>query len=357
MSDVDPTDGGIHSGDPTSGSSLPGADQLRGWGLQWIESLIGQVVKAIVGVLLPGSAFGQLQNWAQNLLPAQILAPLQSLVGLLVTVLDSIPFIGPPLGNAVQDLANLFGLMNTNTDSAQDTGNVALSQIQQIKAALDAGTTGALITDSFDRAADSSANGLGTNWDQSYDSGSGTLGVDGNGAQHWFAVGTGSRTCKCRYQALPTNTNTQKISAVLNSPLQNNTVNPEYSLCGRMNTAKTDFIKGFIDCNSCEIGYTIGGTYTRLGAAVSIVSNAGDLWELYLGTNNGTTGDDYEFVLYQNGVERVRRTDSRHASAMNSSHRFTGQVVKAGAKVVGFVTQQSRPPDVAVFTATDYVPA
>lgn len=115
--------------------------QLPNFLSQLIEKIVGLVVQAIVGIFLPGpigSAFNQLTNWATNLLPAQILEPISLLVDLLVTVLNSIPIIGPPLGNAIEDLAAMFGLLNDNTNQANSTNNPAVASSDSRIAALEA---------------------------------------------------------------------------------------------------------------------------------------------------------------------------------------------------------------------------
>jgi hypothetical protein len=321
---------------------------------QFIEKIVGLVVQAIVGIFIPGgagSAFAQLQNWATALLPAQILQPLQDLVDALITLLGHIPIIGP----VITQLADIFGFLSDNTTVAQDSANNANAEIAALKAGIDAGTSGALITDTFDGAANTSANGLGANWDQTYDSGSGTYGRDGAGAAHWTNAGTNSQTCLARYSALALNTNYQIARFVLATAMPNYFVNPEMSLLLRMNSAKTAYVEGRIFNGSCEIGYVVGGSYTRFGATVGITSSNGDLWELRAGT--GTTADlPYTFVLLQNGVTVCTRTDTGHVSQLGGSYLFSGMRVKAGAQVVGFASAQKGPSNNAVFTATDYVP-
>lgn len=320
-----------------------------------VESIVQIVVQAVAGIFLPGplgSAFTQLTSWATGL-PNTILTPL---VTLLVTVLDSIPIIGPPIGNAITDLASLLGLMNTNTttaqstaNTAQDSANTANTGVAQLVAQLDAGTSGALISDSFNRAA---ASTLGANWDQSYDSGSGTLGTDGSGNMHWTTAGTGSRTCIARYQATTLVTDIQKAQIVFNAALANFFVDPQGSLCLRMNTAKDTYVQALISHSSCEIGYVISGSYTRIGSPTSITSASGDLWEF----RAGTAVSNYEFVLLQNGVTKVDVTDTGPSSMLGALYRYSGMVIKAGAKVIGGGSVQEAPPDGAVFTATDYTP-
>lgn len=339
-----------------SSSDISGMDQNTASGLRGklIESILQLVVQAITGVFVPGGlggAFAQLTDWAFNLLPAQILAPLQDLVNALITLLGHIPIVGP----IITQLADMFGFLNDNTTTAQGSANTANSEIAALKAQIDAGTSGALITDTFDRAADTGPSGLGGNWNQTYDSGSGTYGTDGAGKAHWTEAGGGTRTCMNRYSALALNTDFQIIRFVLADAMRNYTFDPNIALCGRMNAAEDTWVQATVWYNGCEIGYIVSGSYTRIGSSVGITSNAGDIWELKLGV--GTTGDDpYTFVLSQNTTTVCTRIDTGHVSQRGASYLYSAVQAHAGAAVVGFSSAQRGPSDMNVFTATDYVP-
>lgn len=316
-----------------------------------VENVLGLVVKALFGAFIPGdlgTAFSQLVSWVTSVLPAQILEPFQDLVDALVSLLGRIPIVGP----IITQLASMFGFMHEDTTVAQNTGNNANTAIAELKAQIDAGTGGALITDTFDRAQDTSAGGLGANWSQTYDSGSGTLGTSGTGTAHWTNVGTNSRTCRCRYTAMALNTDLQKAQVVLATELLNIFVDPQISLLLRMNAAEDAYLEARVDQGHAEIGYVVAGVYTRLGAQVTVTSAAGDLWEF----RAGTAADDYQFLLLQNGLTVVDRIDSGHASQKGAAYRYFGAIAKAGAQVVGFISSQKGPPDMQVVTATDYTP-
>lgn len=323
-------------------------------GAQLIEGLVKQVVEAIVGIFIPGggTAVEQLAHWATSLLPAQILEPLGQLVQLLVTVLDSIPIIGPPLGDIVEDLANLFGLLKDNTGAAQGSANTANAAIAKLRAKLDAGAGGEKIIDTFDRPA---ASDLGANWSQTYDSGSGTLGVDGSGTAHWTPGGSTSRTCNARYLT-PLNGDVQIARAIMGTAFPSANDPPLQALRLRMNTAEDAYVVGGWGLTSCEVGYVVSGTYTRLGSATTITAAAGDVWEFRAGRADGT--EDYEFVLMQNDVTRCTQIDSGHASHKGPSYLYTGMIVKAGWAFSIFfgAPLQSTTPDIQVFTATDNTP-
>lgn len=272
-------------------------------------------------------------------------AILYSLIGAIVALIGPIPIIG----TIVQNLANFLGLTHTTANSAQGSANTANSEIVTLKARLDAGTSGALITDTFDRA---SASTLGASWTQTYESGSGTLGTDGSGAAHWAAAGGGSRFCTAVYNATTLGTDIQKAQIVLNTEMLNYFVKPEVWLCLRMDSTGDNYVTGMIYEGACEIGYVLSGSYTRIGSAASIDSTPGDLWEF----DAGTATSNYEFVLVQNGFTVCTQIDSGPSSLLGASYRHAGLVVRAGAQVVGFASQQRGHPDIAVFTATDYTP-
>jgi hypothetical protein len=318
----------------------------------FLENFLGVVVQAIFGSFIPGplgTAFSQLANFFTSVLPAQILEPLSALVTLLVAVLDSIPIIGPPLGNAVEDLAALFGLLKAQTDDAQGSASTALSEIAALKAAVDAGTSGELIIDNFDRAA---ANNLGADWSQSDDGGSGELGTDGNGNAKMEAGGTSSTTFFARYQAKSLDTDYQVARFLLGKKMIDYFVDPEMSLILRCDSDEENWVEARIDHNSCEIGYVLSGSYTRIGATATIKSADGDLWEFRAGT--GTSSDEpYTFQLLQNGVPRCERVDTGHNSEIGSSYRYAGMRVKGGVQVVFGVPAQKDSSPIQVFTATD----
>jgi hypothetical protein len=327
-------------------------------GAQLIEGLIRRVVEAIVGIFIPGSsAFSQLENWATTLLPAQILDPINQVLQLLISLFNFIP----GAGTIIQQFAQMFGFLKDNTDTAQSSANTANSAIAELRASIDAGSSGAKIIDTFDRAADATANGLGANWDQDYDSGAGTLGTGGSGAAHWTANGSSNRLCHARHVTALTS-DVQVARFVLDAAIPAGNAPTQMSLCLRMDAAKTSWVEARIGRTSCEVGYVtgatagIGGTYTRFGTATTIVSAAGDIFEFRAGRNDGSA--DYEFVLMQNNATRCTQVDSGPVSNKGASYLYSGMIVAAGWAFSVFfgAPLQSQPPDVQVFTATDNTP-
>lgn len=135
----------VHQERPPQSDSLSGLgqDAARGLRGKLIDSILQLVVQALTGSFIPGiPAFTQLFTWAFDILPAQITAPLSALVTLLVTIFDSIPIIGPPIGNAIEDLAALLGLINSNTNQANSTNNPAVAASDARIAALEAAAAG-----------------------------------------------------------------------------------------------------------------------------------------------------------------------------------------------------------------------
>jgi len=312
-----------------------------------------------------GSAFNQLVNWAENVLPDLIMDPIRQLVNILIDVLDLIPVFGPVAGNVLEYFANIFGLLADKSQEAQDTADHAKEAAEEAQSAANSSaedaavtaattdSTGALIIDRFTGAEDNHTDGLGTDWVETYDSGSGTLGLDGEGNARWFQAGNGSRYCRARYVTTSLTTDVQKASIVVNSKMPGYFVNPEIWICLRMDsTGSQNYVSARLYDGGCEIGYTTSNTYHRIGSAVSVSHSAGDTWTFCA----GTASDDYAFELYQNGNLRVSVTDSTASSLKGSGYRQSGLRVRAGAQSFTWYTEQRAHPRIQVFTAIDYTP-
>jgi len=311
-----------------------------------------------------GSAFNQLVNWAENVLPDLIMDPIRQLVEILIDALDLIPIFGPIAGNVLEYFANIFGLLADKSQAAQDAADQAQEDADAAQGTANARfadaavtlatseSTGTLIVDNFNGAANSGANGLGSNWTQNYSSGSGTMGLDGNGNLRWYQSGAQSRTGKARYSETSLTTDVQKAQIVVNGKMGDFFVPPIIWILLRMDSSGDNYVSASIYHSACEIGYTVSGNYTRLGSSVSVTHAAGDTWAFCAGTSAG----DYEFKLFQNGNERVARTDSTPSSLKGASYRYSGLRVRAGAAAVGFWTEQRAHPPMGVFTAIDYTP-
>ncbi|MBF4194679.1 hypothetical protein MHAEM_21676 [Mycolicibacterium phlei] len=301
-----------------------------------IEVVLREVVSAIFGFFSPGlgSAYKQLYDWFNSTLNMLIINPLSLLVELLVDILDSVPIIGPPIGNAIEDLAQMFGLLRDKGEAAQTTADAALQLIA------------AQTMDYVDDFAGPNATNLGAKWVQTYSSGSGQLGVR-NGSAHWYASGGAARTCRARYtDALGADRQVIKIVLANNIALVSSP--PIVELHGRVDNTHDNYVTARIHFDHVELGYVVSGSYTRLGSNVSI-SNSKGLWELQV----GTLSDDYEFVLYQDGIERIRRTDSGHNSLMGSNYRYHGFLCRAGVGVNPFfLFEQKGTPDIQAYAAS-----
>ena len=319
----------------------------------FIELILRQVYLAFTNTF-PGldSAFDALKYWAETLLPAFIREPLEQLVELLVDILDSIPFIGPPLGNALEDLANLFGLMNDRTQNSQGSADTANSGVARLDAALAALTsTGTVITDNFDRT----GGDLGTNWVQQYGAGVGSLGTDGNNA-YWNAAGSSSRICWARHITVLTSDN-QMCSMVQTVPVDASNDDPALMMILRCDVGLDNMVVASIYYNRVEIGYYLSNSYTRLGAQESVDTASGDRWAFYAGTTADTdpdgVGDERQFLLYRNDSLVCNRTDAADVTMMGASYRHVGLGMNAGVTFVPFTFLQTAPPKIQGWAAAD----
>lgn len=371
-----PSTDAIHTAPPKAGGEFttpftPAA--LAQIGVQFIAGFLQKVVEAIVGVFVPGvSAFEQLANWAVVQLPALILAPLNALVTILVTVLDSVPVIGPPIGDAITDLANMFGLMKDTTATAQVTGNVAQSSADTANsgvAALNAHAagTGTVFIDSFDEPA---ASNLGANYTRFMSSGSGTWGPDGSGNLVWTPAGATSQICADLVSGAAMVTKYQSITVVLTTPpAATHTfgcVNSSIDLVLRSDIAGATFVSAHVDGQGVVwIGYVnSGGGFNQLGAQVTLTGMAnGDIFEFRAGVATGGVTEDYQFDLLQNGLTVISRTDSSHLSLNGSApstwvgtYDYAAYQVTAGTDVAFFLTAQMSAPTTQILTVADRTP-
>lgn len=328
-----------------SGAQLPGQSQLEQWGLGFIDGIVEKVVLAIVGVVVPGPLVDQLQHWAQILLPAQILQPLQDLVGFLVDLLGPIPIVG----TIAHTLASYFGLLKDKGDVAQETGeNAQVSadhanvSVAQLAAQVAAGNvpSGVVFSDTFNRPDTGS---LGSDYAQSSSgAGGGALHTDGNNAVYDpTGSGVGRRDARCTTALF---TDYQSAACVQNEAIANILTPPSFFLILRADIALMNYVVATIGNNLREIGKVVGGSYTALWSAAG--DNApGDRWTL----KAGTTTDVYELLLFRNGdvdpVGRVTDTGTRHI--VGSANRFGGFGVTSGLQYIPpFFTGQTQSPHI-----------
>jgi hypothetical protein len=230
---------------------------------------------------------------------------------------------------------SIFAIFGTGSNAQ------AVNVIQDVRLdALAGGGSG--LSDAFDGGASSALNS--TNWNQSYSgSGSGTCGLSGDGFAKWNTSGSGARTSRNRYKTATT-TDTQSVAISVAANVGGAIGdNPAIYLLGRMNSAETAWVEARVTTNSAEIGYVVGGSYTRLGAAATLTADTSGTWQLKL----GTVADDREFVLLRNGATVISRTDTGDASTLGASNRYAGFSMKAGwtfSIFFGFPLQVAPPP-------------
>lgn len=335
-------------------------DSQRGLRGKFIESILQLVVQAITGIFLPGplgSAFTQLTDWADGLFD-MIREPLSALVDLLVVILDSIPFIGPPLGDVVEDLAALFGLLK-DRDAVQqgsaDTANVGLAILNARVNGIIIG--GASLYDTFDRdVADIASD---PNYDVEYFNGPGTLRLSSSasGIATWDAVGFSDAAFIARDTTMPMTTNIVRLSTVIDNFTYGFAGNQAHvNLAGRMSADRLNYVIASISGDGfVAIGYVVAGVYTQMGGLGSVTTSTGDLWDFEI----GTLGDEWQFRLLQNNAERLVRNDLGHASMKDTTPgtlykwtAFSGDCA-IGAGPFG-TTYQIGMPNYQVFASADF---
>lgn len=288
-----------------------------------------------------------------------ILKPLGMLVTILVTVLDSIPVIGEPAGDFVQDLAAMFGLMKSRTTIAQNTGeaaqtsadnaNVGVARLEGKVASSDV-PGGVLFDDTFGRTG---AN-LGTDYDQANTGpAGGTLSTDGNNAVV-NPSGNGITYCYGRIKtSLATDYN--GISVVQDTGFQNILNSGEMFFGLRCDATRQNMIAARLWYGRAVIGKYVGGTWTQLATANEFGA-AGDKWKLLAGTDV----DVREILLFHGSASTplLRVIDTAGAlSVVGSSNRFP-IIGEQSAQYLNFLggTNVTPPPAMQSITAYDRLP-
>lgn len=345
---------------PTNTSPMSG-EKVGAYRGNFIELILREVVRGLTGVFLPGAgaAFNQLVDWVQSILPGWIREPIITLVELLVDVLDLIPFIGPPVGDALEYFASIFGFMRDKTNTAQSTGdaaqvsadnaNVGVARLEGKDAAGDV-PGGIYFADTFDRL---STTALGSNYDQaSSGAPTGALRTDGNNA--WWNVGGNGQGVRFARVTTPLFTIYQGLQVVLDTKIANlNLVDPHVRMLLRCNTARTSYVYVDIRHDLIEVFKVISGSTTSLGSApLPMASAAGDRWTFKAGTN---VSDD-EFVVLQNTAEAFRVQDGGTLAGKGTGFEYTGFALVNGQIQVGFGNNVSDPPRVQSVTAYDRLP-
>lgn len=325
--------------------------------IQGIFDPIRKLMQMITGVFTGFPSVAQVVSGFPNF----IRQPLVDLVGILTTVLDSIPIIGPPVGNALEDLAAMFGLLKTKADTAQATGdaaqvaadnaNVGVARLEGKDAADDV-PGGIYFSDTFDRTSTTS---LGSDYDQaSSGAPTGALQTEGNNA--WWNVGGSGQGTRFARITTPLFTIYQGCQIVLNSKIANlNLVDPHVRIVLRCNAARTSYVYVDLQWDAVQVFKVISGSTTSLGPSMPLpnASAAGDRWTFKAGTD---LSDD-QFVVYQNTAEALRVTDSGTLAGKGAGYEYGGFVLINGQLQVGFGNTVQDPPKVQSVTLYDRLPA
>lgn len=236
-----------------------------------------------------------------------------------------------------------------NAGVAQSSANYANSQLSILTGgALASNVTGGVsISDPFTGA---SSNTLGASWTRSSDGpGNGNFGLNGSGQAAWKKSGGLWRRHFDRHNT-PLATDYQAVFVVIAKPAEAPSFGSDaYTyLLLRMEDEDT-FVYLRIGNNDLEIGKRAGGTWSSWDSKGATV-NAGDQFVFIAGTDT----DDRQFIVRQNGITRFDYIDGS-SSAMGASYRYAGLASQAAER--NFLTDQTRPAELDVWSAADRLPA
>jgi hypothetical protein len=203
---------------------------------------------------------------------------------------------------------------------------------------------GVAVNDQFNGA---SANNLGASFTlkSSDGPGAGEFGLSGTGQAVWKESG-GNRRRKIFQHNTALNTDYQSVFTLISGlPQKSRLLGSDAFtyLCGRMNSAGTTFIYAYIAYDTVGIGKCVGGTFTDLDD-VSITLSAGDQITLLLGTDT----DDCQFIVKQNGVQKLSVTET---TSFGSDYRYAGVGAQATARTLFF--DQTVPAELEMWAASD----
>lgn len=125
-------------------------------------------------------------------------------------------------------------------------------------------------------------------------------------------------------------------------------------LIARSDAAGTTFIWARIGNNDLTVGKTTAGSWSSpLVTPVSITTNRGDQWSFLVGTST----DDRQLIVKQNGVVRLTHTDTT-SSPFGASYLHTGLASLAGDRAVFIIPflDQTRPGELDIWAAADRQP-
>lgn len=237
----------------------------------------------------------------------------------------------------------------TNAGVAQSSANYANSQLSILTGgALASNVTGGVaVAEQFTGA---SANNLGADFSRTSDGpGAGNFGPNGSGQAVWKKSGGLWRRHIDRYTTALA-TDYQALFTVVSKPAEAPSFGSDaYTyLLARMNSASDTFVYCRIGRTNIEVGKRDSGTWTAW-TNVSITANAGDQFTFIV----GTTTDDREVIVRQNGITRLTYTDT--SSAMGTDYRHVGLASQCAER--NFLTDQTRPGELDVWSAADRLPS
>ena len=248
---------------------------------------------------------------------------------------------------AFEQLAAFFGIEWENTAIAQSSANNVNSRVLTLESSLLASDVsgGVTVSDQFTGA---SANDLGASWTRTSDgAGAGGFGPNGSGKAVWKESGGLSREHRDRYNT-PLATDYQSVAVVVSKA-------PESSastlMIARCDSAATEFVWAVIGSAVVRVGKFVSGT-SSVWASQSVTVSAGDQFTFIVGTST----DDRQVILKQNGVVRITHTDST-SSSFGASYRYVGlSSIAVGGTSRGFAVQFA-PAELEVWSAADRLAA
>lgn len=261
-----------------------------------------------------------------------------------VTVLGTRPFAF--LTEWGRDLQEKASEAYINVFIAQDTATNAQKGVTLLQTDILAAnvTGGVSVSDQFSGA---SANDLGAAWTRtSNGAGAGGFGPNGSGRAVWKKSGGLSREHRDLYNT-PLATDYQSVTVVVAKPNEPSTGNTSSTfMLARCNSAATEFVWALITFNAVQVGKFASGT-ASLWASQSVTVKAGDQFTFIVGTST----DDRQVIVKQNGVARITHTDTT-SSSLGASYRYVG----LSSIAVGTTTTQVAPAELEVWSAADRLP-
>jgi hypothetical protein len=244
--------------------------------------------------------------------------------------------------DAFEWIASLFGVKFDDTETAQVSANNVNSRVTTLESSVLASNVSGGVS-LFDQFTGASANDLGGSWTRtSIGAGAGGFGPNGSGRAVWKKSGGLSREHRDRYNTQLA-TDYQVVSVVVSKPAEASSPECQTSLLARMNSAADTFVFALITHQSVAVGKVVSGTASAW-ASQNVTVKAGDQFTFIV----GTSADDRQVIVKQNGITRITHTDTT-SSAFGSDYRYVG--VSSLARGTG--TVQLAPAEVDVWSAAD----